>query len=154
MIAVYLNKLLFLFIMVEEIVHSFEAGRRGKPDELDSGIAQVIGGLLLRLNIYSRFDLRVNGGWDRSADVPNIGISGEISESLLKNTSLEDQITRAVIRYYNAVHKSHLQKQDMKINYGFVPQSDVLATNTFAGDEGRPIAVAYEKSPFFLPWER
>jgi hypothetical protein len=47
--------------MSELILHAFEAGRRGKPDEIDSQIANLIGAEITRRDPNARFDLRVNG---------------------------------------------------------------------------------------------
>ena len=52
--------------MYEQILHSFEAGRRGKPDELESQIAHLIGARILEIDPNARFDLRVAGGYDSS----------------------------------------------------------------------------------------
>jgi len=65
--------------MSELQTHSFEAGQRGKPDELDAGIAHLIGAYFLERNPLSRFDLRVSGGF---VEKPVVRVSGEISQSL------------------------------------------------------------------------
>ena len=71
--------------MTEKIIHSFEAGRRGKPDELDSNIAHLIGSHLLKKDSNARFDLRVAGGYDSQAQKPKIRISGEVNQALRKS---------------------------------------------------------------------
>lgn len=140
--------------MVERIVHSFEAGRRGKPDELDSIIANRIGAYFLDVNRDARFDLRVRGGYSTTEQKLEVGLSGEVSESLLSKKGLYDDLRQLVVKTYNSIHRTDLASSDFVFNFGFKPQASPLATNGFAGDSGNPIAVAYRKGPHFLPWER
>ena len=79
--------------MNERILHSFEAGRRGKPDELESNIAHLIGSHLLKKDRQARFDLRVAGGYDSHAKKPKIRISGEVSSHVLEE-KLYDEIEK------------------------------------------------------------
>ena len=48
--------------MSERVLHSFEAGRRGKPDELDANIAHLLGAFFLEMNPLARFDIRIIKG--------------------------------------------------------------------------------------------
>ena len=140
--------------MTERTLHTFEAGRRGKPDELEGGIAHLIGALFLELNPLARFDLRVGGRWSYEEEKPFVEVSGEVSESIL-TPNLEESICGIVIDHYNKVHRTALTSDDLIIRCtGLKPQSDVLASNGSAGDSGNPIAVAYRNAPNHLPWER
>ncbi|MBI4918538.1 methionine adenosyltransferase domain-containing protein [archaeon] len=137
--------------MSEKISHSFEAGRRGKPDELDSGIANLVSSYLLSVDLNSRFDLRVSGTYREGK--PFVRVSGEISDFLLKG-GIKDKISRIVLDRYNWVHRTNLQPEELQVEFTFKPQSYSLASNESAGDSGNPIAVAYRNTPNHLPWER
>ena len=139
--------------MTEHILHSFESGRRGKPDELDANIAHLIGLHLLQKDPRARFDLRVAGGYDHLARKPKIRISGEVSSHLLEDT-LYDEIKDLIRVHYNRIQQAGYDEQHFMFDFGFKPQSTTLATNGKVGDSGNPIAVAYRKSPHYLPWER
>lgn len=139
---------------MERIVHSFEAGRRGKPDELESIIANSIGGFLLTLNPNSRFDLDVSGDYMPHEDKFLINIGGEISKSLLEIPNLESELSKRILTLYNVIHRASLGHEKFKFVFNFKPQSDVLASNGDAGDIGNPIAVAYKYGPIYEPWER
>lgn len=138
----------------EEVVHCFEAGRRGKPDELDSIIANVVAAEFLRINPEARFDIRVHGGYARKEERLRVRISGEVSEVLLQNAGVEPRLTEAVVNQYNRVHCSVLTPEDFLIGYEFNPQASPLALNDEAGDSGNAIAVAFKDGPQHLPWER
>lgn len=140
--------------MSEKILHSFEAGRRGKPDELDSNIANIIAAEFLEINPDARFDVRVHGGYCRSENKPKIAISGEVSDYILQQDGLDIKLSDAIISHYNRVHDTSLSSNDITISYEFKPQSSSLALNGHAGDSGNPIAVAYRYGPSRLPWER
>lgn len=138
--------------MIEKISHSFEAGRRGKPDELDSGIAHLIGAHLLELDQNARFDLRVSGTY--RANQPLARVSGEVSEFLLQTPNIYSDISKIVLDRYNLVHRVELKPEDFLFDFSFKPQAHSLASNGNAGDSGNPIAVAYRDAPNQLPWER
>jgi S-adenosylmethionine synthetase len=138
--------------MSEKILHTFEAGRRGKPDELDSGIANLIGASLLNQDRSARFDLRVSGTFDNGK--PLVRVSGEISEQLLLNQRLEGGLSGIILDRYNLVHRTNLKLNEVSITYNLKPQAHSLASNGNAGDAGSPIAVACKDAPHHLPWER
>ncbi len=136
----------------ETIRHAFEAGRRGKPDELDGIIANKLSAYFLAVDPQSRFDIRVAGTWRDGK--PHVSVSGEVSRRILERPETEDGISSAVLGTYNAVHKERRTRGEFGVSIDFKPQADVLATNTEAGDSGNPIAVAYRDAPNYLPWER
>ncbi len=140
--------------MKEYVVHSFEAGRRGKPDELDSGIAHLIGAYLLERNPLARFDLRVQGSYLPHQNLPSVRISGEVTGSLLDKVGFYGEIIEIITDHYNEVHQSDLSSDDLHVEFQLKPQSSLLADNEYAGDSGNPIAVAYKHGPQYLPWER
>lgn len=140
--------------MIERIVHSFEAGRRGKPDELDSIIANMIANLFMIKNNNARFDLDVSGDYSPADDKIIINIGGEISESLLQVPNLESSIAKGVVLIYNTTLGTRLIPDNFRINFNFKKQADVLASNGEAGDIGHCIAVAYRQAPNYEPWER
>ncbi|MBI2655001.1 methionine adenosyltransferase domain-containing protein [Candidatus Woesearchaeota archaeon] len=140
--------------MAERIVHSFEAGRRGKPDELESIIASSIGGFLLTLNPNSRFDLDVSGDYIPREDLFLICIGGELSPALLDILNLKSELSKRVSLLYNIIHRTSLGPEKFKFVFNFKQQEDVLASNGEAGDIGNPIAVAYRYGPTYEPWER
>src|SRR3989338_6766395 len=133
--------------------HSFEAGIRGKPDELESQIAQLIGAYFLDRDSNSRFDIRVHGYYDHHLNVPVVDISGEISHSLLHKRIHRD-IARLAQSHYNVVHALPPDKNGLTVHVHLTPQSNSLAKNGSAGDSGNPIAVAVRKGPLYLPPER
>lgn len=139
---------------IEKIKHSFEAGRRGKPDEHESGAAHLIGAHFLELDPHLRFDVRVHGKYNRTEKKPVVDVSGEVSESLLGYPHLETDIRAIVLDHYNRVHRTSLDSTGIDISVRFNQQADPLASNGKAGDIGDPIAVAYARGPLFLPWER
>ncbi|MBI4148013.1 methionine adenosyltransferase domain-containing protein [Candidatus Woesearchaeota archaeon] len=136
--------------MTEKILHAFEAGRRGKPDELETGIANLISAHFLTINPLSRFDVRVTGSYQ---DRPSIRVSGEITDTLL-HEGLQTDLSRVISDQYNKIHKTTLAPQDFNFTFAFKPQAAPLAHNTAAGDSGTAIAVAYKHTPYHLPWER
>lgn len=140
--------------MTERIIHSFEAGRRGKPDELESIIANAIGGFFLTLNPNSRFDLDVSGDYMPDEDKFLMNIGGEVSESLLKASELESEISKIVMGVYNSIHRTSFGHEKFKLVFNFKQQENVLASNGEAGDIGNPIAVAHRYGPSYEPWER
>ncbi len=139
---------------MELIPHSFEAGRRGKPDELDSNIAHLLASHLLQKDPDARFDIRVHGQYDRKAQKPKLLISGEVSEHLLHDARLYHDLTNLVLVFYNRIHRSVLDDQQIIVEYNFNNQEHTLARNLNNGDIGRPLAVAFRESPCYLPDER
>ena len=135
--------------MTENIIHAFEAGRRGKPDELDTAIANLISAYFLSINPLARFDIRVLGSFRNNT--PVVRVSGEITKTLLQHP-LEEHITQLILNHYNNIHKTTLT--DIGTDFHFKPQAAPLAENTFSGDSGYPLAVAYRNTPYYLPWER
>ena len=140
--------------MIEKIVHSFEAGRRGKPDELDGLISHWLGAAFLELNPNSKFDLDVTGSYLPERDLILINIGGEISRSLLEFPRLKSRIAEMVSEFYNCVHNTSLNSRNFKFAFNFKPQEECLASNGQAGDIGNPIAVAYRNEVSYLPVER
>ncbi len=140
--------------MTENIVHSFEAPRRGKPDEFDASIAHLLGAYFLEQDNHARFDLRVTGGYSVEEHKPHVHISGEISEHLVHLPHLIHDLHALVVSRYNVIHRTALSSSDILITTEFKPQATELAINNAAGDSGHPIAVAYHKGPLYLPWER
>lgn len=139
--------------MLELVLEPFEAGRRGKPDELDSMIAHLLGSHLLRKDPQARFDLRMQGGYSVELEKPVVHISGEISTHLLQ-PSLSGEMKHLVKEFYNKIHQSHYDESHFLIHFGLKAQNGKLAQNGKAGDSGDPIAVAYRGTPHYLPWER
>ncbi|PIN80858.1 hypothetical protein COV11_03160 [Candidatus Woesearchaeota archaeon CG10_big_fil_rev_8_21_14_0_10_30_7] len=137
--------------MAEKIIHSFEAGRRGKPDELDTSIANLISAHLLKTNPNARFDLRTTGTFKN--DNPYVRVSGEISDFLLKQ-NLEAELSKIILNRYNWVNLTNVKPEDFQVEFNLKPQSYDLASNEGVGDSGIPIAVAYRNTPNRLPWER
>lgn len=137
--------------MSEEILHSFEAGRRGKPDELDAGIAHLVGARLLELDPLCRFDLRVHGGFREGK--PHVRLSGEVSQRVLERLE-PDNLAGVILSHYNEVHRTGYRSSEIHVEYACKPQSDALASNGHAGDSGNPIAIALRAGPNYLPWER
>ena len=131
----------------EKILHTFEAGRRGKPDEIEGALGSLIGALL----VDGRFDLRIGGSYQDGK--PKVRVSGEISKHLL-NDRLRENIVRIIVDYYNKVRRTSLEPKDFIIVYEPKPQAVLLAQNGNAGDSGNAIAVAYKNTPNNLPWER
>ena len=138
--------------MLEKIAHSFEAGRRGKPDELDAGIANLIGAHLLDMDQNARFDLRVSGTYRDGR--PMVRVSGEVSDFLLGTPNIGNDISGIVLDRYNQVHRTGLKPEDILVELNLKPQDHNLASNGKAGDSGNPIAVAYKDNMSYLPWER
>jgi len=140
--------------MVEEYIsHAFEAGRRAKPDEFESGLAHLIGSRLIELGNKPRFDLRVFGGYDSETEKYSVYIGGEVSESILEK-GIKDDLEQITLDYFNHVNKENLTKDDFKLRHDLKPQAEVLANNKEAGDSGNPIGVAVKDAPNHLPWER
>lgn len=139
--------------MSELIIHSFEAGRRGKPDELDNNIAHLIGSHLLKKDRQARFDLRVAGGYDSPAKKPKIRISGEVSSHVL-DENLYSEIKDLIKVHYNRIQQAGYDENNFIFDFGLKPQAPNLSENSKAGDSGNPLAVAYRKTPRHLPWER
>ncbi|MFA5105778.1 MAG: methionine adenosyltransferase domain-containing protein [Candidatus Micrarchaeia archaeon] len=136
----------------EKINHSFEAGRRGKPDELESILANRIAAYFLEKDRLARFDLRISGTVHNGR--PLVRVSGEVSAHLISGPGAESDIFGIILAAYNRIHRTSLPRSGIEVNFNFKPQSPKLAQNGRAGDSGEPIAVAYSKSPNFLPWER
>jgi len=140
--------------MLEECIsHAFEAGRRGKPDEFETGLAQLIGARLIELGNKPRFDLHIDGGYEPRYDKYTIFIHGEISKSML-TPSIKSEMERITLDHYNAINQDSLVNRDFIFSYALKPQADVLAKNEEEGDSGTPLAVALRNAPRYLPWER
>ncbi|MBI2133096.1 methionine adenosyltransferase domain-containing protein [Candidatus Woesearchaeota archaeon] len=138
--------------MSDLVMHSFEAGRRGKPDELESQLANLIGAYFLEIDNNSRFDLRVCGGISNSR--PVVRVSGEVTESLIR-PGLKEDLTGIIAAHYNKIHLTRHDPEFFVLETSLVkPQSFKLHSNGHAGDSGNPIAAAYSDSPLNLPWER
>lgn len=135
------------FLTQEKVLHTFEAGRRGKPDEIEGALGSLIGALL----VGGKFDLRIAGSYQDGK--PKVRVSGEISEHLL-NHDLRDNIVKIIVDHYNKVRRTSLEPKDFIIIYEPKPQASLLAQNGNAGDSGNAIAVAYKNTPNNLPWER
>lgn len=131
---------------MELIPHSFEAGRRGKPDELDSMLAHTIGARLLTKDCDARFDLDVTGRYHNGR--PLIRIGGEVSAHLL------DQETEREARTAVQDHFLRYYADEPHIAFEWTPQEGALAQNGNAGDSGHCIAVATTASPTREPLER
>jgi S-adenosylmethionine synthetase len=141
--------------MPETIFHAFEAGRRGKPDEIDSQIANLIGAEVLRRDETARFDLRVNGYYSNTRNCVTARIAGEISDRILAQQDFQEVVARIIAKKYEEIYKEKLDAE--QVIFSFAPQSDALSFNSqkdVAGDSGTAIAVAYQKGPHYLPWER
>ncbi len=141
--------------MSEIILHAFEVGRRGKPDEIDSQLANLIGAEIIRRDLNTRFDLRVNGYYSNMDNGIRVRIAGEISDFILSQPDFQDSVAKIVIQKYEEIYKSKVDPN--QIIFGFAPQSDALSLNSqkeVAGDSGIAIAVAYKQDPHYLPWER
>lgn len=136
----------------EKISHTFEAGRRGKPDELESQMAQLIGAYFLEKAERPRFDLRVTGDW--RDDRPHVHVGGEVSQLALQDGAAEEDIAEIVRFHYNKIHQENRGPDECSVTFDLKPQADPLATNGAAGDSGNPIAVAVANAPNLLPWER
>ncbi len=138
----------------ETIVHHFESGRRGKPDELETQIAVKTAGRLLAIDPFSRFDIRVSGRWSGNDNRPVINFSGEVSDFLL-DYDLPGILGPVAAGHYNAVNRTSLGLEDFSWSFNFKPQAGQLAGNASAGgDQEHAIAVAYAKFPARLPIER
>lgn len=137
---------------MERIIHSFEAGRRGKPDEFESQIANIIVAYFMTKNANVRCDIRVNGGYSHKKQAPYLHIGGEITGSVLEDTSYEQDLAELITTHYQRIYKQELAAAT--IDFDFTPQAAPLANNDNAGDIGTVIAVAYKNSPRNLPWER
>src|SRR3989338_4230044 len=135
-------------------LHSFEAGRRGKPDELETQIAHLIGAQFLEIDPNARVDLRVAGGHNHQQDKLEVRVSGEVSRNILEISGINDRIAGIVVHHYNKIHLTNLTADDFMIHITPKPQDVHLASNGAAGDSGNPIAVAYRHTPNNLPWER
>ncbi len=141
--------------MSEIILHAFEAGRRGKPDEIDSQIANLIGAEIIRRDPNARFDLRVNGYYSNTKSGIRVRVAGEVSAFILSQPDFRDVATKIVVQKYEEIYKEKLGEG--QVIFSFAPQSDALSFNSqkeVAGDSGVAIGVAYKNSPNYLPWER
>jgi S-adenosylmethionine synthetase len=137
--------------MKEKKLHSFEAGRRGKPDEFESGLATLIGAHILSIDEYARFDLRVNGGYDHQNKENFVYVGGEVTAQVIEAPDFKDEVVEIVRDRYEKIYKSD---EKIGVDVKLTPQSSALAQNEKAGDSGTSIAVAYKNTPNNLPWER
>ncbi len=137
----------------ELIMHSFEAGRRGKPDEFESQIANLLAAEILEIDTNARFDLRVNGGFSAKDNKPFLRMNGEVSENILETPGLLDQFKKVILGHYKKIYRTE-DLNENHIYFDFTPQAVNLAQNSAAGDSGVAIAVAYADTPNYLPIER
>lgn len=133
-------------------LHSYESGRRAKPDRLEAGLAHLIGAALIERSPHARFNVRVYGTF--LDDHPHFFVSGEISKFLLDDGSLADVVRGIAQLHYNETHRLPASSNGVTVRFNPKPQSHDLAENRAAGDQGSPIAVAFQDGPNFLPWER
>ncbi len=141
--------------MSEVILHAFEAGRRGKPDEIDSQIANLIGAEIIRRDPNARFDLRVNGYYSNTKSGIRVRVAGEVSTFILAQPDFRDVATKIIIQKYEEIYREKLGED--QVIFSFAPQSDALSFNSqkeVAGDSGITIGIAYRNGPNYLPWER
>ncbi|RME30788.1 hypothetical protein D6789_04590 [Candidatus Woesearchaeota archaeon] len=131
---------------MELVPHSFEAGRRGKPDEHDANIAHLVGQVLLTHDADARFDLDVTGRYRDGK--PLIRIGGEVSEHV--RTA---EVARAAAEAVRAYHAAFYDEEPM-IEFEWTPQEATLSQNGEAGDSGHCIGVATTASPTREPLER
>jgi len=138
----------------ELVSHPAEACRRGKPDQIEGDLVDIIGARILEIDSTARFDLRAVGYSSESR--PRVDFSGEVSQSFLSNVDRDfyAAINRLAREHYNEVHRLHPDTDVLICNFRFNPQSHDLNSNTEAGDEGNPRMVAYFGTPNYLPWER
>ncbi len=165
---------------VETEFHYFEAGRGGKPDELDSGLANVALANALELVPFARCNIRVHGGYDRVGQKQVISVSGEVSKQLFDH-NLQVIFEGEFFSFLDGIYKCRFNHENVRINLSELkPQDGVLAKNgavhgpptsdspklwipssggesldeLTAGDSCATIAVAYKDGPFNLPPER
>jgi len=140
--------------MSENILHSFEAGRRGKPDEFESQIANLLGAELLKINSEGKFDLRIVGSYNSVLKKEQLRLSGEVSDFLLNTPNLNGILITTIKKHFLKTYNSELDISNIIIELN--AQSEILAENSDnnAGDSGTAIAVAYKNTPLHLPWER
>lgn len=142
---------------IETEIHSFEAGRRGKPDERDTILANEIAAYLRHFNPGARLDLRVSGGYSERARRIVVNLGGEVSASVLTHPGLDRHLTNLVIDHFNKIEEtphSPQRNNNIEVRIDFNKQDSKLASNGHAGDQGTAIAVAYANTPLNLPWER
>ncbi len=144
--------------MLERFTHVFEAGRRGKPDELDWQIAQLMAARCLEIDPYARCNLRVEGGWDREGQKPSVIVRGEISEPLLSRGTLEQELCAIAAGHYNRVNRTSLSESDFSFSFASLnPQAAALASNARhenSGDSGSGLGIAVRGTHLALPYER
>jgi S-adenosylmethionine synthetase len=139
----------------ELLLHTFEAGRRGKPDEFESQIAELLGAYILQKDTDARFDLRVNGGFDKSENQLYIRIGGEISQHIYNLKDLNNDFSQIIRNHYQKIYKNSAESTELLIKFELTPQSVALASNDqAAGDIGTSIAIAFAQTPVYLPIER
>ncbi len=139
----------------ETTLHSFEVGRRGKPDELDSQIANIVIAEMLASHPNAKADIRIQGSRNHQHQHPMILIAGEISQQVLQDTQRKHHTTTCIIDHYRHITKQSITAEH--ITRQLNGQSDHLAKNSSelkAGDTGTCIAVAYANTPVYLPRER
>ena len=134
--------------MKEYELKTFEAGFRGKPDELDYTLAMIAGACFLDADPMARFNIRAIGSILMG---PNIGFYGEASGNFDIKT-VEDRVSREARRFYQKLHGGG--STDLRVGFDVKSQSKKLSSNDLAGDSGAPIAVAFANTPMNLPWER
>lgn len=140
--------------MSELILHSFEAGLRGKPDEIETQLSELAAAHILSINPKARFDLRLNGSWDPTTQKNKLSIRGEITKEILETPDLIPELNSKLLKHFNQIYKSSLPAADFVFDYQLNPQASPLAENQNAGDMGTSIAVAFANTPNNLPWER
>jgi S-adenosylmethionine synthetase len=141
--------------MEEFLLHSFEAGRRGKPDEFETQLSNLVAAEVINVNSQARFDIRVTGGFSKAKQEFFANINGEISDFVVENPEFKGKVRRKIAEYFNYIYREELPLDAISIDFN--AQSTELATNSGkakAGDSGTVIAVAYKYGPFHLPFER
>ena len=141
---------------IETELHYFEAGRRGKPDERDTNLANAISAYFRTIAPLSRFDVRPSGRYESKRAKLVVDIAGEVSAAVLDHPLLEQELTDLVIEDFKAVERTSATP-DLEVRVGLNRQDDTLAANAKnrrAGDSETAIAVACANTPLNLPWER
>ena len=159
--------------------HYFEAGRRGKPDELEAALANLILARALELVPYACCNIRVSGGYNLLEKRHVVTVSGEVSNPLF-GFNLQRIVAEEVIPHLKKAYCEILNGDNLVFDISQLkPQDGVLARNgavhfhgpqhsgslppthsggslddLAAGDSCAAIAVAYADGPFNLPFER
>lgn len=138
---------------LETEIHYFEAGRRGKPDERDTNLANAIAAYFRTIIPLSRFDIRPSGRYESESGSLVVDISGEVSAEILDHHGLKQELTELVADDFKKVERIDTEP-DLEVRIGLNRQDSALAANNGAGDSGTAIAVACANVPLNLPFER